>query len=659
MRPPFKEIVKDKRFLLIILLIILFWIILLQIGHSPHSGWTLSNPDGYVNLISARTWIEGHPYRINSGDPISTAPPDYIYPVLVASGHLLGFDSKELLVLWTYILNLILIIGSTLFLFRFFNCFFGEVAFVSSLVSILFPPIFINFFGGTDFPLFFFFFSGALASLKNLPLFLFFAIGAGLSRAEGLLPYLFLSFLFLAINNRKGWWKLALGILPILIPLFLNLRFTGSLMPQGVAPQFLFHYGSIEDGLEQVSFNIINHIKSTLFGLYRPGEVFGTWKKADSFGSLPPFLFIFFIIGLTQRERRWIALPAAIFLILLILGDSLTVFSGIHYSRHTLPLFPLIFAISFSGMFLVEKKIKGLYRVLLVLILTFMFFQTIPVFTKCKSLTAQMQRSKEVGIWAEENIAKGSSIFLLESEVAYWINSHRLIFLSPATDPIFGRYIKFYNRDTETCELIQRCYGETSYLLTGTYIPIVKWLEQFKRESPRIFSWIGTEEKIFLYHLDLTPLRVRRFKEKIVDEIDIADPISEKGHDYNRISSSPTRLCQFPGRINGCYDAGRVTEGEESFSMKRSENGLSLICLLGKEFNGYQVLLTGEEKKVSFKLEDPHYQVSIDGEEIAKERIEGDEDLLEIPIPAGIKKEKVRITVKGRFVSYHYWIKEK
>ena len=653
-----QETLKDRRFILIILLIIFLWVILLQIGHSSSRGWTLDNPDGYANLTFARTWIQGHPYRINPGDPISTAPSDYIYPLLVASGHFLGFDSKELLVLWTYILNLLLIIGSALFLFRFFKGFFGEVAFVSSALSVLFPPIFINFFSGTNFSLFFFFFSGALANLSTPPLFLFFAIGAGLSRAEGLLPYLFLSFLLLTINHRREWRKLALGVLPLSIPLFLNLRFTGSLMPQGVVPQFLFHYDGIGGSLEQASFNIINHIKSTLFGLYRPGEVFGTWKKADIFGSLPPFLFTFFIIELTQKERRWITLPAAIFLLLLILGDSLTVFSGIHYNRHILPLFPLIFAISFRGILLLEKKIKGLYQVLLILILAFIFFQTIPVFTQYKSSIARTQRSKEVGIWAEKNLAKGSSIFLLENEIFYWINSHKLIFLSPAMDPIFGRYIKFYRRDTEICELIQRCYGETSYLLTGTYIPIVKWLEQFKTESAKVFSWIGAEEETFLYHLDLSPLRAKRFEEKTVDEIDIADPISESRHDYNRISSSPARLCQFPGRIKGCYDAGRVTEGEESFSMKISENGQSLVCLLSKEFNGYQVLITGEEKKVSFRLENPSYRVLIDGEEVGKGRIEGNIQLIEIPIPADIKKEKVRITVKGRFVSYHYWIKE-
>lgn len=658
MQISFKETVKDRKFLLIVLLIILLWTILLQIGYSPSWGWTLGNPDGYVNLASAMTWIEGHPYRINPSDPVSTGPPDYIYPLLVASGHPLGFDSKELLVIWTYILNLLLIIGSALFLFRFFECFFGEVAFVSSITGILFPPVFINFFGGTDFPLFFFFFSGALAFLKKLPLFLFFAIGAGLSRAEGLLPYLFLSFLFLTINNKKGWWKLALGVIPISIPLFLNLRFTGSLMPQGVVPQFLFYYSSIEDGLAQVFFNTINYIKSTLFGLYRPGETFGAWGAAETSGGLPPFLFTFFIIELTRKERRWITLPVTVFLLLLILGDSLTVFSGIHHARHILPLFPLVFAISFEGILLVERKIKGLYRILLILILAFIFFQTIPVFTQYKSSFARMQRSKEVGIWVDKNLAKGSSIFLLEDEISYWINNHNLIFLSPAANPVFGRYIKFYNRDTEICELIKRCYPETPYLLTGTYVPILKWLEQFKKEDTMVFSWIDTEEKVSLYHLDMAPLRARRFKEKIVDEIDIADPISEQGHGYHRTGSNPTRLCQFSKMIKGVYDAGRVTEWEESFSMKLSKDTPSLVCLLGKEFNGYQVSLTGEEKKVSFKLEDPHYQVLIDGEELAKGRIEGDAELLlEMPIPAGIKKERVRITVKGKFISYHYWIK--
>lgn len=151
----FKEIYKNKKFLLILILVLILWIILLNIVYiTSNGGFNLADSDGYIVLLQAKAWGEGHPLCLHPDDPASIGTSDYLYPFLLSIGWSLGFRSQELFIFWTYIFNLFLLLMATLFLFRFFNRFFPEVVFPATLIGVLFAPVFYNFFICINFSIF-------------------------------------------------------------------------------------------------------------------------------------------------------------------------------------------------------------------------------------------------------------------------------------------------------------------------------------------------------------------------------------------------------------------------------------------------------------------------------------------------------------------------
>ncbi len=55
----FKEIYKNKKFLLILILVFILWIILLNIVYiTSNGGFNLADSDGYIVLLQAKAWGE-------------------------------------------------------------------------------------------------------------------------------------------------------------------------------------------------------------------------------------------------------------------------------------------------------------------------------------------------------------------------------------------------------------------------------------------------------------------------------------------------------------------------------------------------------------------------------------------------------------------------
>ncbi len=660
---PLKEIFKDRKFHLIILSIILLWIILIQIVYSSSGGdFALSSSDGYVILLHARGWYEGHPLSVYPDEP--PVPKNPIpYAMLLSIGHWLGFKSQTSFIFWTYLINLIMLLGSSLFLYRFFNRFFPEVAFPSTLLSTLFASIFYNFFSCTTMPLLFLLISGALAFLESLPFFLLFAILAGFCRNEGILYYLFLCSLHIGLN-RKNWWKLTAGFLPLLLPFLVNKYLIGQRVTQGTVSQILFHYGSFTNVLEAGTTNFLHHLKATVLGLYRTTEYFGLQSQGSPIFTLPPLFFIFFILGIIDRKKKFLTIPTVIFFLLLILGDSFVLFTGVGNNRHLLSIFPLIFAFSFAGIKRIDKNIKGFFTVAISFFSIFFIVQEIILFISMKKNVESATQGREVAQWLNENLPPETAIFdaMIGSRfINFYADKVRFISLTPNLNPIFGKYIKAFWRQTTMAELIQREYTGVEYLLEvesgkPNNFSFINWLKTFAKDEKRTFSWVGEERSYNLYTLDLSNLKLKRFEENIIDEIDISDPVSEINHEYKRGDASGMNFYQTLQRIEGVYDGGKVTEGYETFYLDISKNEKNeLICLFGKKFKGISVDLN--PKDVKFNLEEPYYSIFIEGEKITEGKIEKDFQTINIPLPQDIDKDRIKITIKGRFVSYHYWTK--
>lgn len=662
---PFTQIFKDKNFHLIILLTILLWVILLQVVYTTAGGrFTLPSSDGYVILRHAKAWYEGHPLSLYPEDPPVAKNP-VPYAMLLSIGHFLGFKSLNAFIFWTYLINLIMLLGSILFLYRFFNRFFPEVAFPSTLLTALFAPLFYNSFSCTTFPLLFLLSSGALAFLESFPFFISFALLTGFSRSEGIMYYFFLSSLHLGLN-RKNILKLLIFTTPLFCPLLINRLLIGQKISQGTVSQMLFHYDSFTNILEIGAVNFTHHLKATILGLYKPGEDFGLQMLASSIFTLPPLFFIFSAIGFFQKDKKLLAIVTVIFLTILLVGDSLILFTGIGYNRHLLLVLPLVFAFSFLGIEKINKKIEGFFPAATAFFSLFFICQETLMFVYIKRDVEAVRRGSEVVQWMDENLPHGTEIFdgtRGRQFISFEATNLRLIPLTPNINPIFGKYTNSFWMTTENSELIQRFYTDTKYILTAKInnkkdFLLISWLQNFSVGNPRLFSWIGVKEKYGLFTLDLSPLTAQRFEEEsIIDEVDVGDPVSESLHDYKRINITGFRFRHLLQNIDGVYDAARVIEGYESFDIELSQKDKNiLVFLLGNHFEGERVALISALREVDFELEDPYYEIYINGQKISEDKIEKDHKLVKIQIPQEINKNRAEILVKGRFISYHYWI---
>jgi hypothetical protein len=347
--------------------------------------WTfchIPTSDGYVDLLQAKACYEGHSLSIYPGDAPFTINPKP-YAMVLSIGYWLGFRGQDSFIFWTYLINLIMLLSSALFLYRFFNRFFPEVAFPSTLLSSLFAPIFYNFFSCTTMPLIFLFISGALSFLESLPIFLLFSLLAGFSRSEGILYYLFLSSIYLGLN-RKNTVKIVAGLVLLFSPFLINRIVIGQKVSQEIVTQLMFKYDSFSNVIELGAINFINHIKSTILGLYNPRETFGIDYRGSSIFTLPPLFFIFSIFGMTYEKRKYLVIPTLVFLLLLIAGDSVTLFTGVGYNRHLLCIFPLIFAFSLIGIIKIDKIVKGFLPIFATFFALFFLSQEIILFGKYK-----------------------------------------------------------------------------------------------------------------------------------------------------------------------------------------------------------------------------------------------------------------------------------
>ncbi|MEO0293144.1 MAG: hypothetical protein ABIN61_02845 [candidate division WOR-3 bacterium] len=662
----FKEIFKDKKFHLVVLFIILLWVILLQIVYaSGNKEFVLTSSDGYVTLIHARTWYEGHPLRIYPEDPPTPISP-IPYAMLLSIGYWLGFKTNNSFIFWTYLINLIMLIFSALFLYRFFNRFFPEVAFPSTLLSTLFAPIFYNFFSCTTMPLIFLTISGGLAFLESFPFFITFAILSGFSRNEGILYYLFLSSIHLGIN-RKNFWKIALGFLPLLSPFFINKILIGQRVTQGTVSQILFHYDSFDNVIIIATENFLNHLKSTILGFYKIGEDFGLYNQAYVVFSLPPLFFFFTLIGFLEGNKK-IAIKTALFLLILLLGDSFTLFTGMGCHRHILPSFPIIFAFSFLGFMKMNKLLKGSYFIIVSFFSLFFISQEIILLSYIRNNVIKAKREKEVAQYLQKILPEKTEIFDGTSgstSTIFEAKKLKFITLTPNFDPILGKYISSFYEYTEISELVQRYYSNVKYLLTQENFednPLTKWLKRFSVKKERTFFWVEEDEIYNLYYIELSPLKKQLFEKDVIDELDIGDPSSEKLHNYKRVNFGPTKYFQILFNIESFYDAGRITEGYETFTLRQSKNkDLELICLIGRTFKGEKPILgkTLFFQPIKIDLSDSYFEIFYKGRKIYTKKIEKDYELINIPLLNEAEEDPITLKVEGRFISYHYWIKRK
>ena len=329
--------------MIILMLVIVQWAVYVLIAYDGNAEiWCPIHNDTLYTLAFARSWVHGHPLQLVPGDPPSTMHSDLLSPLLYTPGYWLGFRSPEAFILWSYIEILIVALIGSYFVWIFFRRFLPEYALPATLLSILFSGVFNNLFH-TNFGFFFMFFWGALAYMERIPLFITFGVLAGLTRPEGLLIYALLAYLYCTVNGTGKLKYIIIGFPLLCIPPVIFKLLTGTFVPQGVVPQNIIRYEGLFDSLYIAFSSVSDQLKGTLLGLYPSSTTIGI-AGSGWLGSLPPFLFIFAIIGLYRNNRRWLP-PLMIYLLVIILSDSFTRFSGVHQNRHVHVLSPLLIRI--------------------------------------------------------------------------------------------------------------------------------------------------------------------------------------------------------------------------------------------------------------------------------------------------------------------------
>ena len=361
-----------RSFILVYLTAFFFWIFLLQILFISTGGqWFLPGKDGYTNIIQARSWFEEHPYSINKGDVPTTAAPDHFYPLFESLGFFLGFKSPESIVLFTYIFNFLLLCFSLYFLYRIGKEYGKDISFHLPMLTLLCFAIFINFFMNNDISLLFFSFYGALAFMKS-PLFYLFLFLSGWSRPDGVFAAAFL--FYLKWKEEKQFSIVAfLVFLSSFGQFLLNKLIGGTFITHGVRPQSLFKYMPFYCAVSEGILNFLENLRASFLGFY-PLKYSFSRVGEPQIVQFPP-LFLFLTLYGIYISRSTMALPFFFLLLLLFLGDSFTIFAGIHLNRHFLHLYPIIFLFGLLGIEGIKNRTlkRGIYLYLYIYSVLLMF----------------------------------------------------------------------------------------------------------------------------------------------------------------------------------------------------------------------------------------------------------------------------------------------
>jgi len=648
----FKNI--DKQGLILcFLIVILLWIIVFQISRI-NGIQGLVRPDTAATLTYARSIAKGYPFRLYPGDLPGTALSDLISPFIYSIGYFIGFRSPDAFKVWAEILVLIFLLTGAFFLWRFFKKYVDDVLIPAVILSVVFPPVFVNMYS-TNAGLLFIFFWGALAYLDSFPIFYTFSILAGLSRPEGFIIYSFLFFLRFTLIGDKKTRFLVPGYIILFMPFIIYKIITGHFLPQGVAPQSLFHSYSFWDA-------IFLGVKSTAdilkgyFLSYFPFSEHAGLLGISGIGAFPPLMFILGLIGLITYRKSW---GYAVFslIILLSIGDGFTEFSGVHENRHIAFLAPFIIGYSLHFFKGLKREWKSYYHLFIGLTGIFLIFQNMAMFYTVHETAKRDVLRRRI---AEKILKMKGNIPVIKETtgcyIDYWLDGNRkIINLTPALNPELGRYVVYYGRYTEYTEYLQNKIDST-----GIFVdllekrPVQNWLRNFATGEKMVFKQ-GYIPYAEVYYVDL-----KRIKDslpsggKILAEIDVGDRLSEMKHNYRYFNDLDVYIGAPIEQGNGFYDGGRYVLVDE-FDMKIPEGKSVLVMRIKGIYTGHR---SDYNKRIKIDLSHKNsFNFYIDNEPISKFGIIVDTGFTYIRINIESKSEKsVQFRIEGKKNIFHYWL---
>jgi len=660
--------VENKKILLVILTASLVGIIILEsIYYSGRRGWEYPYHDAYINFVYAKNLLNGTGWKIYPDEPAFTAPSDYLLPLIHVPFYLFPIKNMQTMVFMDLILHLLLLIFSSLLIYKTFSELFGVDSILATILAIMHPVFSLSYFFGLNSSFFSFFFWGTLAFLKTRHKFLPFLFFLAISRPESSLAIMFIVCIYLFYIKKKEKFHIYIFGTAFFLSVgqfILNYALTGQLFTMGVRPQFLFRNFSLSDSITELFVNLSGQIKGLLIGMSSTTKL-NFWLT----GSITiPFLGILALIGFLRKKYHNFSIIFLIYFFIILIGDSSTVIAGMHFNRHIAYTYPFFMLMAFYGLKEISNKLTLGEKGFNLLITIFSIIVSITWFLNLTLFTKQVKRSKllsDLTISASKFIPEGEKVI---TDSPYFlfnlIDKFKVKIISQFYSPVVSRYIPRIGAFTEKSELIQDMYSDVKYFYKGIFPRVPEGIKTLTEEV--LWRSHDPEVNTTLYKINLEPVKKEHFLPQpysLFWELDTGNPISEEKNKYRYFSSiegEPSGFLQ-KGIIQDdtIWDGGRVIAGSEEFIIRTNPDYYNfLVIRAGGEFKG--VLIKRDIfHPYNLKLDVSNINIFAEGILIARLNTERTRNFIEwvIPIPEHLaKKRNLKIRSEGNFISYHYFV---
>lgn len=673
----------------IIFLVILFFSLYRYLNIVTKTGGVLLFPtdDSYVTLSYSVQMGKGFPFKFNDDEPYAPMEPSFLAQIFYSLIYKFFIRTPEAFSSFIFFINILFLFITLLLIFYIFKLSTNDnlISFLSTLMLSIFMPFrYIFVLGmGHSFLTLFFYLTLIFFLLKKEFFFFLSGIFLSLSRPESIFIFLIFLIYFFIKKEKKFMIYNFILILIWSIPSIIYFIISRTFLPTGIYPQSLFFIYPIP----AVFSLLIEYLRDYFLGVFL-GFYPSLWesKNIEFYSSQLPFgFFILCFFGIFYKKtfsnkisKEFIKISFFNFLVFWIIS-GLTVFAGVHLLRHTVWLFPFIFLLGALGIDFLIKKFKNLPWIkyilygfyLLILLFQSIDFENKNIFIIVHKMYPHYMASK----WIKNNIGEGEFISRASATLKFFTGrkiysfsfgeNWRILRFSKSHYPShYFELLKYYfKRDGEY------------YIYWNASDEEVPWFNQFQFLADSIVYYhqtiSGNYVKIGKVGINKILDGKRPYAEefyKVIDYIDIGDPLSEKVHKYSFSLYEPfIKIRPFPikGKINEKeFLEGGIFSQFEKFNFYIKEKEFENIYLVGRIAKKMDYLLIFYNKTSLNSIELPFQQIHIyiNGNYLGVLNLKEIENFSEfsIPLPKNLLDfGKNEVIIRGAHISTGYWIIKK
>lgn len=641
--------------------------------------------DTYITLSYSVQMGKGFAFKFNDSDPPNPTEPSFLSQAIYSVSYKMGLRSVHALSSFVFWLNMCLLFFTLIVVFYIFEQCTGNtfLSIISIMMLFLYTPFrYIFVLGmGHSWLTFLFYLSILFLMKDNVFLYAILVSFLALSRPESI--FILLVFLFYNIYAKK-YKFLKYTILGIIIWIglaFFYFTLSGKFLPGGFYPQSLWVYYSKGAIMGHVTDYIIEYIKGIFMGMY-PSSV-SRWYIDFYYSSLPLGLFLFFIIGFFYKPfspflKRFVLILLPVFTISLVLS-GFTLYRGVHLIRHTTWTFPIIFLFATLGIEFIYKKVKNILLRYGLYSFYFIYLLGITIDFESKNVSLSIHKSYshyEAAKWIKRNIKNGEFLAITPSRLKFF-SGVKIYPFSPGTNWRVSRFSSTYYPSHYFEFLKYEIKPDSNYFgywdIYDEEIPLFRYFKFLMDKviyEQRFLS--GTYIKIARVDVDkiLNAEKIYVLDRcKIIDHVDICDPLSEKKHGYSFYFYEPLiKLRPFPiiGEINDHkFIEGGISSVIEEFNfyLNNSQNQDS-IFLIGRLAKKVFYSIVFHKKIFSNFIELPSQKIAIYINDkflttlIFQNVRNFTEFKVHLPLKY-LKPHRNKIIISGPHISTSYWIAAK